>query len=333
MTSMSDPTLDYVSRRMHKIDKHKEVHRFDRNTYAWASRTIEQADEWASSPIVSDTNMAVIHYTPHYLYAPSVPFEMKKFYAKPEQLKFIVMLRDPIERALSSYWFQNSHLFQDQDRGSVEEFQELAKLEMSHRFKFEACMRSQRGFILRNNTSFYDKNLRKGLHLDTSGNKFKEVTVNQIILKRRLSEEITSFVSSETHFKALRHCFGPLFRSKKLGSRHIEKGIYYDQIQRWQENFPSHNFHFISLHRFEKDPVLEYSKLIDFIFINNSKSHDRNSFHYPTSITKFLSNHKRLVKPNALTATQNLSLPFKAQLKSFYEPYAKELEKIVDFSL
>jgi len=103
-------------------DKHKEVHRFDRNTFGWTIRGIELADELASSPLfpladLERFNPAVIHYTPHYLYAPTVPFEMRRFYPHPEQLKFIVMLRDPVERAISSYWFQNSHIFKGVNKG------------------------------------------------------------------------------------------------------------------------------------------------------------------------------------------------------------------------
>ena len=88
------------------------MHRFDRNTYGYSIKHIELLDEYASSPLLlSPTNYTLIHYTPHYLYAPTVPFEMKRFYPEPESIKFIVMLRQPINRALSSYWFLKSHMF------------------------------------------------------------------------------------------------------------------------------------------------------------------------------------------------------------------------------
>ena len=32
-------------------------------------------------------------------------------------MKFIVLLRDPVQRAMSSYWFKNSEKFQGEDRG------------------------------------------------------------------------------------------------------------------------------------------------------------------------------------------------------------------------
>jgi hypothetical protein len=113
--------IKFVKRRIDSHDKHMEVHRFDRKTFAFSLKSLELADEWASSPIInsinSTQNFAVLHYTPHYLYAPTVPFEMKNFYSHSEKLKFIVMLRNPVDRAVSSYCFKNSKLFNDNDKG------------------------------------------------------------------------------------------------------------------------------------------------------------------------------------------------------------------------
>lgn len=101
-----------------------EIHRFDRSTYQYALKIVDIADELASSPLIANKSQPMIHYTPHYIYAPLVPFEMRKFYPNPDTLKFIVMIREPVSRAISSYWFKNSHLFDDKrkDRGSVEAF-------------------------------------------------------------------------------------------------------------------------------------------------------------------------------------------------------------------
>ena len=110
--------IKFVNRRIHVEDKHKEVHRFDRNTYGFSIKALDLADEWTSSPLVASENTTVIHYTPHYLYAPTVPYEMKRFYPHADALKFIVILRDPIARAWSSYWFHNSHLLKGVDGGN-----------------------------------------------------------------------------------------------------------------------------------------------------------------------------------------------------------------------
>jgi hypothetical protein len=109
------PGVHFVRRHVEQQDKHMEVHRFDRNTFPYASTWLETADELASSPALSDPDEPLIHYTPHYLFAPTVPFEMHDFFARRpgnliRELKFIVSLRNPVNRAMSSYWFKNSKI-------------------------------------------------------------------------------------------------------------------------------------------------------------------------------------------------------------------------------
>jgi hypothetical protein len=117
-TSMTDYLSNYsnaqfVNRHVFPADEHREVHRFDRSTYGWSLKEVDLAEEWASSPALDDVNTPLIHYTPHYLYAPTVPFEVSHFYPPEvrDSLRFIVMLREPVARAVSSYWFRTSHLF------------------------------------------------------------------------------------------------------------------------------------------------------------------------------------------------------------------------------
>lgn len=129
------PNIRFVNRRIHKKDHHREVHRFDRNSFGLAIKSIDLLDEWASSPLLDSINTTLIHYTPHYLYAPTVPYDVRQFYPHASELKFIVMLRDPVERALSSYWFQNSHLLNGGiDSGSMDEFMSLASAEINDRY-------------------------------------------------------------------------------------------------------------------------------------------------------------------------------------------------------
>ena len=82
---------------------------------------VELADEWASSPIIpieGGSSMSIVHYTPHYLYAPTVPFELTELFRRHiQECKFVVVLRDPVQRSESSYWFKNSRWFKGADQG------------------------------------------------------------------------------------------------------------------------------------------------------------------------------------------------------------------------
>eukprot|EP01038_Epipyxis_sp_PR26KG_P015685 gene15685-21220_t len=92
---------------------HREIHRFDRSDYIYSFKYLQLLSEIKSSPFIpiKNKNLPLIHYTPHYFYAPTVPYDVKQFFPNPNELKFIIMLRNPVERALSSYWFKNSQLF------------------------------------------------------------------------------------------------------------------------------------------------------------------------------------------------------------------------------
>lgn len=153
-TLLEHPNIRLISRRIHPIDRHHEVHRFDRNTYAWSWKWLELQEEWASSPPVDvdRINTTIAHYTPHYLYAPSVPFDLKSFHPTWNKLKFLVMLRNPIARAWSSYWFDNSHIKLSVDQGfllltrisyftyyctgSIHDFMANMDLEIDWRFEY-----------------------------------------------------------------------------------------------------------------------------------------------------------------------------------------------------
>lgn len=127
------PGVHFVNRGVQPTDRHKEVHRFDRPGYAWASSSLELHHEWASCPPVTSEYDPVIHYTPHYLFAPSVPYDLQRFLPAGSAAKFIVLLRDPVARAQSSYWFKKSHLFNAEDSGTAEDFQKTAQKEIEER--------------------------------------------------------------------------------------------------------------------------------------------------------------------------------------------------------
>ena len=278
------PQVHFVRRRIHKTDRHREVHRFDRNTYPRSIRILELLDEWASSPVVnSSARDAVIHYTPHYLYAPSVPFDLRRFFPDKlaSRLKFIVVLRDPTRRAISSYWFQNSHIFhRTGDRGSYAEFSALCDAEIQHRREYESCMAKNRGAALYNSSSAHGS-----LQLEAG----------------------------------LVRCFGPLMNSARLGGRHVDKGIYADQLERWFINFPRENFFITSLEQWQADAPREFARLLQFIGVDPK----------PESAS-YLSRRghlSRLVRPNSLQTDPPQALI--QRLDDFFKTYAAELKTLL----
>jgi hypothetical protein len=139
-----DPHTHFVKRRLRPQDHHKEVHRFDRSNYQYTISAIEQLHEYASSPLLSSAEDALVHYTPHYLYAPSLPRDLYRWLSTSEsniaaiskEVKFVVLLREPVERAWSSYWFKQSHLFAQTDGGSAQHFADSWEEGVTARYEY-----------------------------------------------------------------------------------------------------------------------------------------------------------------------------------------------------
>lgn len=79
-----------------------------------------------------------MHYTPHYLYAPTVPFDVASFYPHAPTLRFLAMLREPVSRAVSSYWFKQP----GQAGGSAGGFKVSVRNEIARWKGYEQCLNS-----------------------------------------------------------------------------------------------------------------------------------------------------------------------------------------------
>lgn len=270
--------VHFVGRRLRREDKHAEVHRFDRPGFASSFKSVELLHEWASSPILpaaSAKDDVIVHYTPHYLYAPSVPSSIADLFppnAQPD-LRFLVILRDPVDRAVSSYWFKNSHLFQDSDRGSVSDMWASFADELRRRADYEKC-------VLRyhQHSARYHIPILAGVE-DSQNSTYVRMhyiafiaamtrTAQRLLLEHGYPPprhtnanppppyERLSGLSQlqEDHLGALKMCFGPAaFRSSALGLRHVDKSIYFDQLARWLLHFPLKHFVFVANADLQRD--------------------------------------------------------------------------------
>lgn len=124
---------------------------------------------------------------------------------------------------------------------------------------------------------------------------------------------------------ATAQCFGTKLRSPSLGNRHIDKGVYVDQVLRWFVSFRPDQFHFTTLERFSQDPAAEILRLLQFMDVpaedENSGVNPDNGTH-KAYMQALQLNIRRLEKPN--NRMPNFSaIPEQdlAELKSFYDPY------------
>lgn len=130
-------------------------------------------------------------------------------------------------------------------------------------------------------------------------------------------------------YQANQYCFGANLRSPTLGTRHIDKGLYVDQIIRWFASFRRDQFRFILLENFSAEPADQFQDLLEFMNIPatagstmNSPSSNTISRVYDPIVQTLDFKKKRLETPNArMPAWSTLNQSDIQFLYDFYKPY------------
>jgi hypothetical protein len=326
------------------MDKHTEVHRFDRPSYDNSIAWFELLHEWASSPLLpggtDGEQSLVVHYTPHYLYAPTVPFDIATLFPPMVQsdLRFLVTLRDPVERTVSSYWFKQSHLFQEEDRGSIEDMWSTISKDVSARPTYELCMLQYHRDHARYHMSY---SLPKNIHNSSEVREsyLQMITVMVENAQRLLKFEYPSvrydehhpvpsnvrisglFFLQEDHRLALKQCFGRKLRTASLGLRHLDKSIYVDQLARWLLHFPFDHFVIVHSRELTEHPGETLERVLH--QLRHDKLHMLHRQNWSDELWNLNYNASKLVRPNHL----HRSLPNQEHqlLEGFFEPYQAAL--------
>ena len=139
-------------------------------------------------------------------------------------------------------------------------------------------------------------------------------------------------------YDSLVHCFGPsMFRSPTLGGRHIDKGVYVDQLMRWRTLFKPEQFLIQTMESWESDPLGSLRRLLGFLSLNISGyskylSGDAKMSNQESNLVeavKLMLKQKKLVTQNS----RRVPLPpgdFREDLRRFYHPYNVLLEELLE---
>lgn len=350
----------FTQRRLHPTDKHTEIHRFDRSGFVKTSKWLELLHEWSSSPLLpahpTGTNSLLIHYTPHYLYAPAVPTEIASLFPPETQseLRFIVLLRDPLERTISSYWFKHSHLFGESDSGSIEDLSSSIDREIQERSVHEKCILQYHIEHAQYHVDNIDNDINFALSssdpaiVRTAYLKFllSMVTTAQQLLKHGYPpvkyDKVhppppTVRVSGLTflqqdHYQALETCFGPQkFRKASLGLHHVQKSIYVDQLVRWLLHFPIKHFLFVSSATLSADTKPSLLQLLQQLQVSKDHNSSNDSmlkiWEQEIALLNVSSSEQRLVRPNK--KYKLLAVTEAVRIEAFFEPYQHALRQVL----
>ena len=126
-----------AGREVHLYDGVERGHG-DATEYAKRERQIAAAvTQRLGAPAGAVGFGAVVHYTPHYLYDPAVPTRMRASFGHlggslPALLRFVVILREPVSRAISSFWFKGGR--------SVPQGEAMLTMQMDDVRRAERCV-------------------------------------------------------------------------------------------------------------------------------------------------------------------------------------------------
>eukprot|EP01032_Pedospumella_encystans_P015487 gene15487-17709_t len=131
-------------------------------------------------------------------------------------------------------------------------------------------------------------------------------------------------------YQANQHCFGAHLRSPTLGTRHVDKGLYVDQIIRWFASFRRDQFRFMLLEKFSAEPADQFQDLLNFMNVPVQQTQNSTTYRVYDSIVQTLDfKKKRLETPNArMPAWSTLNQSDIQFLYDFYRPYNSWLSEL-----
>jgi hypothetical protein len=140
----------------------------------------------------------------------------------------------------------------------------------------------------------------------------------------------TAVLADTAALEALIHtastrCFGNQVRSPALGRRHLDKGVYIDQVLRWYASFNPAQFHFMSLEQFSRVSQQAMEELLEFMetpYMEQCASHTQ-------FVTSLDYTKRRLERPNSrMPPFDTLPEQVRAGLQEYYEPYNALLNEL-----
>eukprot|EP00960_Hanusia_phi_P064663 765863-Hanusia_phi.AAC.5 len=180
------------------------------------------------------------HYTPHYIYHPMAPFNLERLYGSEASIKFLVMLREPVARAISSYYFK-------------------VKTEREARTLAEAIDAGIQ----------YHTNMRHKIVSECGLDPESQVVcledAKPSLSREELVQKLKEIYIDKTSPDA------PPLHDPNLFNDHVGKGVYHEQLRRWMHTFPKDRFYVCTLEEFSQDPVSKLSEMLSHIGMNDSE--------------------------------------------------------------
>uniref|UniRef100_A0A7S4KR35 Sulfotransferase domain-containing protein n=1 Tax=Guillardia theta TaxID=55529 RepID=A0A7S4KR35_GUITH len=229
------------------------------------------------------------HYTPHYIYHPMTPYNLERLFGSEHNIRFLVMLREPVARAVSSYYFK-------------------VKTERESRTLAEAISAGIQ----------YHTNMRHKIVSECGLDHDAEVVCLEDAEPALGREEMVQKLKEIYIDKTLPDC--PPLHDPNLFNDHVGKGVYHEQLRRWMHIFPKERFYVCTLEEFSQDPVGKLSEMLSHIGMSEEDIRKSRSVLEQTVQKKW-----NVTQSSSSSADQEVL----EQLKAFYAPHNEKLFQLL----
>lgn len=193
----------------------------------------------------------VMEYTPNYLVHDETPLLIHKaFRHTASHLKFILIVRDPVKRMISSWRFK-----MEKTPGGISTFKEAVKSGLAQAKCIEDC---------------FDKYFQKGANWTTLKpevllHNFTDNDVNRDYMHQHCSMKLCRVQNDPSKHG---------FNGGNSVMAHVVKGQYMYQLMSWLRVFDLHQFLIISLEEYMETPLGTMEKIIEFLGLQMYHNND-----------------------------------------------------------
>mmetsp|Transcript_46591 Transcript_46591/g.118144 ORF Transcript_46591/g.118144 Transcript_46591/m.118144 type:complete len:430 (+) Transcript_46591:1-1290(+) len=278
----------------------------DDKNLVWESRVFDnhlksnaqlQGLNWATAPQVPNADVGKylqLHYTPNYFYFPDTPFHIADVYPNAHSIKYFVILRDPVKRAVSSWKFHRAVTWESRS------FQQVVEDGISERQTLEVCYAAE---LAKKPASWGAR------------------VVEELPVERQRQVLNSCFWGlPDSHDRT-----GPM----DFFHAHVDMGIYVDQLRRWCSILGRENLFVLSLEEWVQDPEAWYTDLAAFAgYEAVGPEGFRDRAELERVLSKKYNDGGAVVAPGA-PKPEEPSAELKRRLAEFYAPYSEELFSFV----
>lgn len=252
---------------------------------------------WKTAPNVPSQDVGrylQMHYTPNYFYFPDTPFHIADIYPNAREIKYFVILREPVSRAVSSWKFHTATTMETRS------FKKVLEDGFNQRRSLESCYAKKVGNLT--------------------------PLVSELpAAQQRVIIDTCFWGSKRTHDTTL-----PMETPLTLMHAHVDKGIYVDQLRRWHSIVGKENVFVFSLEEWIAQPRAMYDQIAEFAgYTVIGTDGFKNEHEVDRVLSKQYNDGGAAENLFGVPEPAEPNPELKQQLAKFYEPYTEELFELV----